>query len=82
MLSTLVDHGANINAVTSSGTTPLITAVEADAEEVVEFLLENGADPNVKMGDRVGPFSLCHKLGKREKRGVGWMLGNMGRLSA
>lgn len=44
----LLDSGAEINAVTHVGTTPLMNAVEADNIEAVKLLLSRGADPRIK----------------------------------
>lgn len=46
----LVSQGANINAVTNSGTTPLLWSLHVyslQQQQCAEFLLENGADPNL-----------------------------------
>lgn len=45
VIALLLDHGANINAG-SQNTTVLIKAVEDDNLELVQFLLEKGADPS------------------------------------
>ncbi len=43
----LLDHGAEINASTSSGRTALSLAVEDKQTDIVRLLLDRGADPNV-----------------------------------
>jgi len=43
-----LSHGADINAVTYSGGTALSRAVHHQNWEIVEFLVEQGADPFVK----------------------------------
>ena len=42
----LVSHGAEINARSNDGITPLRDALHL-SQEVVDFLLENGADPDI-----------------------------------
>lgn len=42
---------SNINQVTVNGDSPLLLATLAGCEDIVLFLLENGADPHVKDGD-------------------------------
>lgn len=44
----LIENGANVNAVGSNGFTPLFFAVHAESKVGVEVLLKNGADPNHK----------------------------------
>ncbi|KAF4622733.1 hypothetical protein G7Y89_g14292 [Cudoniella acicularis] len=44
----LVARGADIDAQTKDGWSPLIVAVDYHATEVVEFLLSAGADPSLK----------------------------------
>ena len=41
-------NGADVNAKTADGWTPLYSAVHEENKEIVEILLENGADVNVK----------------------------------
>jgi ankyrin repeat protein len=43
----LVAAGANLNATTGVGDTPLMVAVRNDQNEVAMFLLDKGADPNI-----------------------------------
>jgi hypothetical protein len=45
LIEKLLLHGADINATTYGGGTPLHRAVATKMWEVVEFLLEQGADP-------------------------------------
>jgi hypothetical protein len=44
----LIADGANINAVTGAGRTPLMSATAYGHINIVRFLLENGADINIK----------------------------------
>ncbi|XP_038212816.1 ankyrin repeat and SOCS box protein 3-like [Zerene cesonia] len=50
----------DINQVTVHGDTPLIFATQGFNDEVVKFLLENGADPNIKNVD--GELALTQAL--------------------
>ena len=43
----LVGKGADVNAKASNGTTPLHDAVQLN-QEVIDFLIDNGADPDIK----------------------------------
>jgi ankyrin repeat protein len=45
-IKTLLDHGANIEAVTIDGETPLLNAVRKQNHDCVALLLERGANPN------------------------------------
>ena len=42
----LIDSGADMNAVTMHGATPIMRAIEASRAEVVEYLLEKGQSPS------------------------------------
>jgi len=44
----LIESGANVNAVTPFGRTPLMSATAYGHINIVRFLLENGADINIK----------------------------------
>uniref|UniRef100_A0A452HET8 Uncharacterized protein n=1 Tax=Gopherus agassizii TaxID=38772 RepID=A0A452HET8_9SAUR len=41
----LLKEGADVNSKVEGGWTPLHSAVQADEEEIVDLLLEKGADP-------------------------------------
>ena len=56
----LVAKGANINAEDYNGRTALYTAVESEKKEIIEFLLENGANPNVLAGKDNDYYYYCH----------------------
>ncbi len=47
----LLEHGAAINIQNEQKYTPLLIFAEYDSSEIVEFLLENGADPNIGGGE-------------------------------
>lgn len=44
----LIDHGANVNAVEPSGLTPLVGAASSGDDAMVRLLLDHGADPNAR----------------------------------
>ncbi|MFC1599108.1 ankyrin repeat domain-containing protein [Patescibacteria group bacterium] len=47
IIKLLIEYGADINYQNSKGDTPLHDAMDNNSKEVVEFLLQNGADPNI-----------------------------------
>lgn len=47
-LKILIDSGADINAISDIGETPLMNMVLINSKEAVKFLLENGADSKFK----------------------------------
>ena len=51
----LIRAGADVNAKDQVGMTPLINAVESDRPEMVEFLLNHGADPQAVSEDNQLP---------------------------
>jgi ankyrin repeat protein len=51
-LKELVDRGVNVNQRDATHATPLVAASEAGHEQVVAFLLERGANPNLHAGFR------------------------------
>ena len=66
MAKLLVSKGARIDAMNDYGATPLYDAVHRGLSEVVAFLLQNGADPNVK--DEVGQSVLERALVVRDEK--------------
>lgn len=63
VMQALVEAGANVNAESSSGYTPLLLAIEKNKPQAVEALLKLGANPEV--GPRHGslPVQLATELG-------------------
>jgi ankyrin repeat protein len=55
----LVDLGADINAVTATGWTPLHAAAFIGADTLVSYLVEKGARVNIKNGCGQTPLSLA-----------------------
>ncbi|ELY78588.1 ankyrin repeat-containing protein [Natrinema pallidum DSM 3751] len=53
----LIDRGINLDAQDSGGNTPLLTALEVENYDVVEVLLDAGADPNIL--DNKGRYPLA-----------------------
>ncbi|KIW95692.1 uncharacterized protein Z519_04277 [Cladophialophora bantiana CBS 173.52] len=43
----LVDYGSDVNGKNSEGETPLFTAIQAKRVDIMIFLLDHGADPNL-----------------------------------
>lgn len=43
----LLEHGANVDAIETGGTTPLMQAITRGWDDMVDLLLEAGADPTV-----------------------------------
>lgn len=58
-ISLLVKKTSNINYVDPNGTTYLILAVTHCCEELVELLLNAGADPNIGDKNKVSPLSMA-----------------------
>ncbi|TMI88082.1 MAG: ankyrin repeat domain-containing protein [Bacteroidetes bacterium] len=52
----LLNHGANVNAVTVNGETALMLAASNEKSDLVAFLLQRGADP--KLLDKSGKGAL------------------------
>ena len=48
-LKSLLESGADINAMDKYGLTPWIVAINIGDMELLEFLMSNGADVNVKV---------------------------------
>jgi len=50
LYSSILQAGANVNFQRSPGPTMLLAAVSVGSTDIVNFLLEAGADPNVHDG--------------------------------
>jgi len=55
----LLAKGANINAKSNDGFTPLYEAAYAGHEDVAELLLAKGADVNAKVNDGKTPLQVA-----------------------
>ena len=63
----LLDHGADINALDEEyRSTPLGCAARRGQKEIVEFLLERGADPNLAGAPWATPLAWARKKGHSE----------------
>lgn len=51
VLRMLLDAGGDVNSVDDKGRTPLMMAAETNNAEIVDLLLKNKADPNIKNQD-------------------------------
>ena len=61
----LVGLGADVNAATETGWTPLHAASFLGANSLIEFLVSQGANPNVKNGCGQTPLSLAEATDAR-----------------
>ena len=61
----LLKQGAFIDAEDKKGNTPLMVAVEMRHKRIVRFLLEHGADPNIKseFGYQITPIFVAARNG-------------------
>ncbi|KAM0813504.1 putative Ankyrin repeat-containing domain protein [Seiridium cardinale] len=59
----LLDAGANPNATTNKGLTPLKIAIKHGRLPLVQLLLERGADPDLTGPDESSPMMLASELG-------------------
>jgi ankyrin repeat protein len=72
----LLDHGANVNAVTDEGATPLMLALSADHLDFAEALVKQGADVNL-VSDRIhNPAALFSAVRGRRVNNVRLLLEN------
>ena len=60
ILSCLMENGADVDAKTCGGLTPLMIAAERGDTKVATFLIEHGA--NVDLPDKIGATALCYAL--------------------
>jgi len=67
LLKLLIIYKANVNAQTNSGTTPLMISLINPKIDVVNLLLEAGADPNIKDNDGNNALMTFEKYNKNNK---------------
>jgi len=60
----LIDRGAELNAPSPNGTTPLMMAAQYGSEDSVTLLLERGADPKLRNDLRLGVVDFALKGGR------------------
>lgn len=63
---TLLNAGADVNAVQHGGYTPLIDAAQSGNAELAELLLERGADPTARLDDGRTAAELATAAGNEE----------------
>jgi ankyrin repeat protein len=51
----LIRHGADVNAASQNGWTPLMLAILHDSRSLAKLLLDNGADPNLTTASEENP---------------------------
>lgn len=66
LMKRMLECGAQPDARTDQGVTPLMLAVEAKRTQIVRFLLEEGADPNASASSGETPLGLAEKVQNRE----------------
>lgn len=62
LLNSLINGGADINAVGKDGNTPLFTAIKEEAFLVTKRLIEEGADVNRIGANNMTSFECCFDL--------------------
>lgn len=69
-IADLIDKGADVNMQASDGTTALITAIMQGNYQVVEYLLEHGADPNLANNRGWTPLKIANTYQKNHPRDI------------
>ena len=72
----LVDHGADINAKSDSGNTALHDAAAYMSHEIIEYLVQSGADPAVKNLDGKSPLDISKMPQYARSNEIQKVLGN------
>uniref|UniRef100_H2ZU23 Ribonuclease L n=1 Tax=Latimeria chalumnae TaxID=7897 RepID=H2ZU23_LATCH len=66
LVKELIENGADVNHETDFGWTPLLSAVQANKEDVVKQLLAHGANPLHRKKNGATPFILAGIVGNRK----------------
>jgi hypothetical protein len=70
VIAGLIDNGADVNTQTKDGTTALITAIMQGNYQVVEYLLESGADPNLANNRGWTPLKIANVYQKNHPHDI------------
>src|SRR5947207_14150400 len=70
----LLAAGANVNDADAWGVSALVLAAHSGYRELVDFLLENGADPNIAPGAAAGFSALHIAIMRRDEKMAGALL--------
>ena len=62
----LVEHGADVNKVTSKGCTSILNAAEEGKVNVVRYLLDHGADPYIRSNAGMNAIDAAMKAGQMQ----------------
>ncbi|PTB35677.1 hypothetical protein M441DRAFT_153088, partial [Trichoderma asperellum CBS 433.97] len=65
-LEILIRRGANTNVADYSGTTPLLSAIQRQSNEAVDYLISKGADVNMPTGQYGTALNMACYSGKLE----------------
>ena len=68
LIESLMDYGADINAVNSDGNTPLIFAIYRRNQEIIAFLLDNGADALDEENTKKQPLTIAKQIFDRTQK--------------
>jgi ankyrin repeat protein len=66
IIKLLLENGADINAATEAGWTPLHIAVYQDIPIIIPTLIANGADTNCKSWAGDTPLGVAKRLGRKD----------------
>jgi ankyrin repeat protein len=64
----LMAHGAKVNALSPSETTPLMMAVGSNNDELIKYLLDNGADLSLRNHEGYTAIDVAQLFGKDDIR--------------
>lgn len=76
MARELIDRGVDLDAQNDGGLTPLLHAIEVENFDIVEVLLEAGADPNILDNRDRSPLMMALMKGKEGRRAMELLLEN------
>ena len=66
VVQALINQGANVNAQTDAGWTPLMYAARDTSGNIISVLLQAGADPNISNNDGQTAVQIAQNTPDRE----------------